>query len=123
MKLDNVAQDFMNLLHNLSIFVLIRSGRLFFVLVIYCSNGWNQLTSIYFKIDKDNAAVEPRTGTLAASAMFLVVVAARLVYWMRFLKFAVVGMVGFLMGEAAVLGLYISLAALLTCITSMICIK
>jgi hypothetical protein len=39
-------------------------------------------------------AVEPRKGTLAVSAMFLAVVAANMVYWRRFLKFTVVGMVG-----------------------------
>jgi hypothetical protein len=59
-------------------------------------------------IDKHNTAVEPRKGTLNVSAMVWAVVAARMVYWMRFLNFAVVGMVGVFDGRGAVrLGLYI----------------
>jgi hypothetical protein len=45
-------------------------------------------------IDKHKAAVEPRKGTLAVSAMFFEVVAARMIYSIRFLKFTAVGMVG-----------------------------
>jgi hypothetical protein len=68
----------------------------------------NQLTSIYLVIDKDNAAVERRKGTWAVSEMLCTVVAASMIYWIRFLKFAVVGMVGIVDGEGAVcLGLYI----------------
>jgi hypothetical protein len=59
-------------------------------------------------IDKHKAAVEPRKGTWAVSAMFLAVVAARMVYWIRLLKFPVVGMVGIDDGKGVVrLGLYI----------------
>jgi hypothetical protein len=39
-------------------------------------------------------AVEPRKGTLAVSAMFLIVVAASVIYWRRFSTFLVIGMVG-----------------------------
>jgi hypothetical protein len=39
-------------------------------------------------------AVEPRKGTLAVSAMFLVIVAASMIYWRRFSTFLVIGMVG-----------------------------
>jgi hypothetical protein len=99
MKLDNDAQYFMNLLHDLNTFFLVEIGCLFFLLVKSCANGQrNQLTSINFKIDMANAAVEPRKGTLAVSAMFLTVVATRVVYWMMFLKLGVVGMVGSLIG-------------------------
>jgi hypothetical protein len=59
-------------------------------------------------IDKHKAAVEPRKGTLAVFAMFCVVAAARLIYWIRFLKFPAVGMVGIDDGRGVVhLGLYI----------------
>jgi hypothetical protein len=57
---------------------------------------------MYFVIDKHNAAVEPRKGTFAVFAMVWAVVAARIVYWMRFLNFAVVGMAGIFDGRAAV---------------------
>jgi hypothetical protein len=39
-------------------------------------------------------AVELRKGTLAVSAMFLVVVAASIIYWRRVSTFLVIGMVG-----------------------------
>jgi hypothetical protein len=45
-----------------------------------------------FVIDKHNAEVA-RKGTLVVSAIVWAVVAARMVYWMRFLNFAVVGIV------------------------------
>jgi hypothetical protein len=45
-------------------------------------------------IDKHKAAVELRKSTLLVSAMFCVVVVARVIYSIRFLKFPAVGMVG-----------------------------
>jgi hypothetical protein len=73
-------------------------------------------------IDKHNIAAEPRKGTLAVSAMFLTVVAASIVYWRRFLKFSVVGIVGIDERSAIHQGLYvyISLAVFITCIMGMI---
>jgi hypothetical protein len=105
MKLDNDTQYFMNPLHNLNAFFFVQFGCLFYLFIYlfgggvkYGANGHrNQLTSIYFKIDKANAAVEPRKGTVSVSAMFLAVFAARMVYSMIFLKWSVVGIMGFLM--------------------------
>jgi hypothetical protein len=73
-----------------------------------------RLTSIHFEIDRHNAAVETRKGTLAVSAILWAAVVARMVYWIIFLRFAVVGIVSvdgrvvLVMEKGAVgLGLYI----------------
>jgi hypothetical protein len=78
-----------------------------------------QLTWTLFVIDKHNAAVEPRKGALAVSAMFSTVFAARMVYWMTFLRFRGVGMVG----AGLPLQFWIYIWPLLTCIISVIWIK
>jgi hypothetical protein len=106
MKLDNDTQDFMNMLHNLNIFFFVQSGCLFFA-KYFAKGQRNWLTSIASVIDKLNAAVEARKGTWAVFAMFWAVVAARMVYWIRFLKFAAVGIVDIDDREDCHLGLYI----------------
>jgi hypothetical protein len=64
------------------------------------------LTSTHFTIDKVKAAVPPRKGTPAFS-ISLAVVAARVVYWMRFFNFVEdCGIV--LMGVETRVGRYIS---------------